>query len=233
VSKLSKNYETIQKQIQTCLIKSNRPLDSAKLLAVTKGRSVAEILELAELGQTEFGENYVQEWKKKKEEIKGERGNLNWHFTGRLQTNKVKELVGEITLFHSIDRLKLAKAMDEVAKKKNIHCHGLVEVSLAGEESKGGVPSEKLSEFLKDLNSLENLKITGLMLMPPFSENPEDSRPYFKQLREILFDLNQKSIYKTPLTELSMGMSQDYCVAIEEGATWVRIGRRMFFNMSS
>ena len=227
---ITENYQRIREEIRQTLKACGRPLDAVKLLAVSKGQSAESILELQALGQTAFGENYVQEWKGKKnfpdERIK----KIHWHFTGRLQTNKVKDLVGEIRLFHSIDRLKLAQALEEASGKSGIVSYGFIEVDLAQEEAKGGISEDRLEDFLTQLNPLPHLEIVGLMILPPLSEDPEASRPYFRRLREILFDLNQKSIYRSPLTELSMGMTNDYQVAIEEGSTWVRIGRALFYE---
>src|SRR5262249_28735002 len=153
--------------------------------------------------------------------------NVRWHFIGHLQTNKVKDLVGPITLFHSIDRSSLAEKIQAEAEKKGVSCRGFVEVNLAQETTKSGVPENRLDSLLKECNRLHHLHIEGLMVIPPLSEDPEQTRPYFRRLREILFDLNRKSVYKNPLRELSMGMSNDYAVAIEEGATWIRIGRAL------
>jgi pyridoxal phosphate enzyme (YggS family) len=221
---LAEKFHLITEKIRSTLTRVGRSQDSAKLLAVSKGQSLESIRELQGLGQSQFGENYFQEWKSKKENLKG----LHWHFTGSLQTNKVKDLVGEIDYFHSIDRLKLAQALEHYSEKLNLTSRGFLEVSLAEEETKGGIREEKLEELLGQLNSLSHLEIVGLMALPPFFENPEDSRSHFKRLREILFDLNRKNIYRLPLNELSMGMSHDFIVALEEGATWVRIGTALF-----
>jgi pyridoxal phosphate enzyme (YggS family) len=224
VTTLTENYQNIEGKIQNALKRAGRPKNAAKLLVVSKGQSLEAIRELQALGQKDFGENYLQEWKQKKDQLP----HLHWHFTGRLQTNKVKDLIGEMTLFHSIDRLKLAQAMDQGSEKRGILSRGFLEVDLAQEETKGGVLEKELGPLLEQLNPMKHLEIVGLMVLPPLSPDPEESRPYFKQLRKILFDLNRKSIYRSPLTELSMGMTNDYLVAIEEGATWVRIGRALF-----
>jgi PLP dependent protein len=227
VSSIAENFRRITDEIHSKLKAVNRPEGSVRLLAVTKDQPVESLMTLAELGQGDFGENYVQEWKKKRALLGERAAGFRWHFIGHLQTNKVKDLVGAMTLFHSIDRLFLAEKIEIEAEKKGIPCRGLVEVNLAQEETKSGVPEEKLEELLKGLNSFRHLGIEGLMVIPPLSEDPEQTRPYFRRLREILFDLNRKSVYKNPLHELSMGMSNDYAVAIEEGATWVRIGRAL------
>src|SRR4030095_7774885 len=224
---LAENYRRIKGQIETKLKELKRPEGSAKLLAVGKDQPVESILELARLGQTEFGENYVQEWKKKRA-LGKEYGGVHWHFIGHLQSNKVKDLVGEIYLFHSIDRLSLAEKVNSEAKKKGVLVQGLVEVNLGGEASKSGIREKEVETLFKDLSLLQNLSIPGLMPLPPLSPDPEATRPYFRRLREILFDLNRKSVYKSPLSELSMGMSNDYLTAVEEGATWVRVGRALF-----
>jgi hypothetical protein len=232
MASLAENFRRIADEIRSQLKALNRPENSLRLLAVTKDQPVESLLALAQLGQMDFGENYVQEWKKKKTLLEGRDAHFRWHFIGHLQTNKVKDLVGSITLFHSIDRLSLAEKIEDEAEKKGVSCRGLVEVNLARETTKSGVPEEKLDSLLKECNRLPHLKIEGLMLIPPLSEDPEQTRPYFRRFREILFDLNRKSVYKTPLHELSMGMSNDYKVAIEEGATWVRIGRALLGERS-
>jgi len=223
---LKKNYQKLLQEIQNKVFECKRKTNAVQLLIVSKGQSVSSLQSLYELGQVAFGENYVQEWKEKEKNI----SNLpiEWHFTGHLQSNKLKDLVGKITYFHSIDRLSLAQEINKLAKKRQVVCKGFVEVNLAQEPSKAGISESKLEAFLEDLNSLPFLEIIGLMIIPPASHNAEDSRPYFKQLREILFALNEKKIYRKPLTELSMGMSNDFPIAIEEGATWVRVGRKIF-----
>lgn len=230
MNKISINYQKVLDSIELSLNQSGRKRDSVKLLAVTKGQSTESILELAKLGQTCFSENYVQEWKEKKETFKtfSLDSPIEWHFTGRLQTNKVKYLIGEIELFHSIDRLELAEKMNQVAKTRNIVCRGFIELNLGDEQSKAGIHIGNIEKVFDQLNPYENLVILGLMILPPYFEDPELSRPYFKQLREILFDLNRRNLYREKLTELSMGTSHDFQIAIEEGATWIRVGRTLF-----
>lgn len=230
MNKISLNYQKVLDTIELSLNQSGRKKDSVKLLAVTKGQSTESILELAKLGQTCFSENYVQEWKEKKEMLQTVSldSPIQWHFTGRLQTNKVKYLIGEIDLFHSIDRLELAEKMNQVAKTRNIVCRGLIELNLGDEQSKAGIHIGNIEKVFDQLNPYENLVILGLMILPPYFEDPELSRPYFKQLREILFDLNRRNLYRENLTELSMGTSHDFQIAIEEGATWIRVGRTLF-----
>lgn len=224
------NYQKVLDSIQFSLEKSGRDKDSVKLLAVTKGQTVESILELTKLGQICFSENYVQEWKQKTETLQklSLTQSIKWHFTGRLQTNKVKYLVGAIDLFHSIDRSELAEKIDQVSKTRNVISRGFVELNLGDEKSKGGIDLESIEKVLDRLNRFENLVIVGFMILPPYFDDPELSRPYFKQLREILFDLNRRNLYREELTELSMGTSHDFQIAIEEGATWIRVGRTLF-----
>jgi len=228
VPSLADNFRRIASQIESALKARNRPSGAARLLAVGKDQPAASLRELMGLGQREFGENYVQEWKEKRAALNEEPVPPRWHFIGHLQSNKVKDLVGEIALFHSIDRFSLAQKIDGEARKKGIVLPGLVELNLGDEASKSGVSEKEVDALFQELNSLPNLSIQGLMVLPPISEDPEATRPYFRRLREILFDLNRKSVYRSPLSELSMGMSNDYLAAVEEGATWVRIGRALF-----
>lgn len=226
MSSLAAHYLRIQGEIAAALERASRTPGSARILAVSKGQSPQALAELIALGQGSFGENYAQEWREKREALPAT--GIQWHFIGRLQSNKLKYLLGQIALFHSLDRWELALRMDEMSGKKGLLTPVLVEVDLAGEASKTGVSEKELPFFLQRLNGLEHLDIQGLMAFPPPTEDPENSRPYFRRLREILFEFNRKNVYKKPLTELSMGMSNDYEVAAEEGATWLRIGRAIF-----
>ncbi len=227
---LEQNYYGVLAKIQSALQKAGRPQGSVRLLAVSKGHSWKAIQKIHFLGQLDFGENYVQELRQKRalQESSLSQNDFHWHYTGHLQTNKLKDLIGTIRLFHSIDRLSLAEKMNALAQQRQVRCQGLVEVNLGNEMGKFGIQKENLETFLEQLNRLSFVDIQGLMIIPPFSENPEDTRPYFKELRDILNQINHRKIYRAPLCELSMGMSHDYEVAIEEGATWVRVGTNIF-----
>lgn len=190
----------------------------AQLLAVSKLQTQIKIRSAFSEGQIYFGENYVQESLQKQEELKDL--NIHWHFIGHLQKNKVKQIVGKFDLIHSVDSLELAQKISTEAAKLNITQKILLQVNLAGEESKGGFSNIQITQVIHQIQSLPNLELSGLMTMPPLTENPEDVRPYFKQLK-VLGD-------KFHLTELSMGTSSDYKVALEEGATWVRLGTVVF-----
>ncbi len=227
------NYLQLCKKVDERLQKSSRPPGSAQILVVSKGQPALSLKEMSGWGQRAFGENYLQEWRTKKSELQSilsEKAprEIQWHFIGRLQSNKLKYLAGEISLFHSLDRWEIALQMNEISKKRNEVSRVLIEVNLAYEKTKGGISGEELQALIQQMNSLEHLQLQGLMIFPPPCEDPEDSRPYFRQLREILLEINRKSVYKESLSELSMGMSNDYLVAIEEGATWLRIGRAIF-----
>jgi len=223
-------YQNVCQKMQKALEKARRSSQTVQLVAVSKGQEASSILDLYGCGQKIFAENYVQEWQAKRALLAKESNPpfIRWHFTGRLQTNKLKYLIGEIELFHSIDRLSLAEKMNQIAQKKGVICQGLVEIDLAQEPTKTGFRLEELEHFFKIANDFSSLEIKGLMVMPPATYQPETSRPFFTQLRQTLEDLNRKAIYRKNFSELSMGMSQDFEVALEEGATLIRVGRALF-----
>ncbi|MBF0491324.1 MAG: YggS family pyridoxal phosphate-dependent enzyme [Deltaproteobacteria bacterium] len=217
------NYFKIQAEI------SNR----AKLIAVSKTQSTESILELYQLGQRDFGENYVQEWRAKAEALKTAAPEIRWHFIGRLQSNKIKYLIGKTFLIHSVDRRSLLEEIEKQSAKKNRITSVLIEMDLAGEENKGGLKPEGLDAFLVQANHYSHVQIKGLMLIPPAADEAEASRKYFKRLKSLSIEMNEKKIYKHPLIELSMGMSGDYEIAMEEGATMVRVGTKLFGERSN
>ncbi|MCX7771319.1 MAG: YggS family pyridoxal phosphate-dependent enzyme [Proteobacteria bacterium] len=212
----------IRKNIELAMKKVGREVPP-KIIGVTKTHPVELIEIIKKLGILDVGENYVQEMLKKMEVYP----DLNWHFIGTLQTNKVKYIVGKVYLIHSVDSLKLVEEIDKRAKKVGVIQEILIQIN-QGEETKGGIKKEGLEDFIKSLNRFENVLVKGLMAMPPFFDDSEKVRPYFKEVRQLLENINQKKLYKKDLTELSMGMSGDYMVAIEEGSTMVRIGTALF-----
>ncbi len=220
---LSERISSIFKKITYAALRVGRNPESIKLIAVTKGQPIEKIIEAADLGLRIFGENRVQEAREKIAQIKG--FNLQWHMIGHLQTNKVKEALRIFTLIHSLDSEKLAIKIDNEAKKIDKIQRVLIEVKLSEEDSKFGVKEEELENFIDAIVNLKHLKIEGLMTMPPYFENPEDVRPYFRRLRQLRDTLSEKYPF---LRELSMGMSHDFEIAIEEGATMVRIGTALF-----
>ncbi len=215
------NYKIIQKNISEAALRSGRNPDLIKLIAVTKTVSVEEVRRAANLGITDFGENRVQEAAPKVKQMP----QLRWHFIGHLQSNKVKDVLPCYTLIHSLDRPSLAKELQRCAEKFDRIAEVLVQVNTSGEESKFGLKPEKLSLFLEQASGYSRIRIKGLMTMAPFVDDPEETRPCFRLLRQ-LREENARAGFELP--ELSMGMTNDYQVAIEEGATMVRIGSALF-----
>ena len=226
---LSERIPSVFKKITYAALRTGRNPEEIKLIAVTKSQSIDKIKEASQLGLRIFGENRVQEAKIKiealKEFIAQWKMNIEWHMIGHLQSNKVKEAVRLFEIIHSMDSEKLAILINKEAEKVGKIQRVLIQVKLSQEESKYGVNIDKIEELMEFCTNLPNLKVEGLMTIPPYFENPEDSRPYFKNLRQIKEILSQKGYC---LKELSMGMSNDFEVAIEEGATMVRIGTALF-----
>lgn len=222
---LASRLSSIFKRMTSAALRVGRNPCEIKLVAVTKSQSDDKIIEAADLGLRIFGENRVQEAKKKIERIKG--FNIEWHMIGHLQTNKVKDAVKLFELIHSVDSEKLAISINKEAEKINKIQRVLVQVKLSEEESKYGVSEEEVEDMIKAIEKLESIKVEGLMTIPPYFENPEDVRPYFKRLRKLRDNLSHN--YPS-IRELSMGMSHDFEVAIEEGATIVRIGTALFLD---
>jgi len=191
------------------------------LIAVTKYASLATTRQVLELGLQHIGENRWQDAKPKWEEL-GAQG--TWHFIGHLQTNKVKDVVGRFAYIHSLDRLSLATELQKKAEALDLVVRCFLQVNVSGEESKYGLAPAELIDFARQIRGLDRLRIVGLMTMAPFESEPERTRPVFRGLREWRDRLNDEAILSEPLTELSMGMSNDFEVAIEEGATWIRLG---------
>jgi pyridoxal phosphate enzyme (YggS family) len=229
--KLARNLATVRERIKAALAKAGRPADSAKLVAVTKYVDAETVRALSQLGVACVCEARVQDAQKKVALLQPPK--FNWHLIGHLQTNKAPEAVRLFQMVHSVDSLRVAEALDKERRKIQgapaLPC--LLEVNVAGEESKFGLQPEieTLKNLLEACKGLSGLRIAGLMTMAPYSENPEEtSRPVFKQLRQLRESLNALNCYSQPLTELSMGMTQDYEIAIEEGATLVRVGSALF-----
>ncbi len=196
---------------------------SCEVLAVSKLQSVEKIKFLFLQGQRLFAENYVQEGLKKQSELKDL--DIEWHFIGRLQKNKAKQVVGAFAYIHSVDSLELAQALNQVAEKKNLVQKILIQINLAEEKTKGGISRQQLAEFLAQTAKLKNIKIVGLMTMPPLFEDPNLARPFFKELKRLLCE---QQINYSELKKLSMGTSADYLIAAKEGATLVRLGTILF-----
>lgn len=228
-SMLSQRISSVYKRITYAALRAGRNPEEIKLIAVTKSHGIDKIKEAAQLGLRIFGENRVQEAKDKIEDLKEFfnkwRMNIEWHMIGHLQSNKVKDAVRLFELIHSVDSEKLASMIDREAEKIGKVQRILIQVKLSDEESKFGIKPEDTEKLIEFCSKLSNIKLEGLMTIPPYFENPEDVRPYFKKLRQMKEELVQKGYF---LRELSMGMSHDFEVAIEEGATMVRIGTALF-----
>ena len=178
-----------------------------------------------ETGIIDYGENKVQELTDKIETISEP---LNWHMIGHLQRNKVKYIVDKVKLIHSVDSLRLAEQINQEAMKKNVDVDILIEVNIADETSKFGLNTEEVIDLIKKVSTLQNVHIKGLMTVAPFTDNPEENRPYFRNLKQLAVDINCKNIDNVTMSVLSMGMTGDYEIAIEEGATMVRVGTGIF-----
>lgn len=225
MSYIKENIEAVEKRVAAACERSGRKREEVLLLAVSKTIDVPRIKEAVECGLTSLGENKVQEIMDKYEPM-GE--GVKWHLIGHLQTNKVKYIIDKVELIHSVDSFKLAEEISKRAKAKGITANILLEVNAAGEESKFGIKPEDCEQAVREISALENIKVRGLMTVAPFVENPEENRPYFRQMRELLIDINNKKIDNVNMDILSMGMTGDFEVAIEEGATIVRVGTGIF-----
>lgn len=223
-SQLRDNLKSIQKRISKALSKSFHPNRNVTLIAVSKKQPLEKISALAGLGQIDFGENYVQEALEKMEALS--HPGLRWHFIGGLQTNKARYVPGKFSLVHSVDSAKLARALHNKAKSLDIVQPVLVQVNLAGESQKSGAAKQDLPELAEVILELSHLRLEGLMLMPPFFDDPEKARPYFAGMRMLGRSLEHSLGVRLP--HLSMGMSGDFEVAVEEGSTMVRIGESLF-----
>ncbi len=219
------NLHLVEEKINAACIRAGRKRDEVTLIAVSKTKPVSAIEEVIDEGVIDFGENKVQELTSKYETL-GK--NLNWHLIGHLQTNKVKYIVDKAVLIHSVDSIKLAEQIDKEAAKKGIICDILIEVNIAKEDSKFGVFEEDLPGIIVEAAKLKNIRVKGLMTIAPFVENPEKNRMYFRKLRQLNVDIKSKNIDNVSMNILSMGMTGDYEVAIEEGATLIRVGTGIF-----
>ena len=219
------NYRSIMRRIAEAAEKCRRKPAEIKLLAAAKSQPVELIQEAIAAGVTCIGENYVQEAEDIKKKIPQ---TVEWHMIGHLQSNKVKAAVALFDLIDSLDSVALARELDKEGRRQGRKVRAFVEVKLSDEESKSGIAAGKVEELLKAAGDLPHLSIEGLMTVPPFREKPEEVRCYFRQLRELQVTLCGRAMANIYLKELSMGMTHDYPVAIEEGATIVRIGTALF-----
>lgn len=225
INMLRDNLLQVQKNIKTACERSGRTPDEITLIAVSKTKPIEMLEEIYNEGVIDFGENKVQELTDKYENM--DQG-IRWHMIGHLQRNKVKYIVGKTYLIHSVDSLKLAEEINKQAEKKNVTADILIEVNIAGEDSKFGIKSKDTYDLLMEVSKLPNIRTKGLMTIAPFVSDPEENRRYFRQIKELSVDMATKNIDNVSMDILSMGMTGDYMVAIEEGATMVRVGTGIF-----
>lgn len=222
---LKDNLAKVEENIEAACKKAGRERSEVTLIAVSKTKPVSMLQEIYDENIRHFGENKVQELCDKMEQLPED---IEWHMIGHLQRNKVKYIVGKVALIHSVDTYRLAEEINIQAKKKNVIVPILVEVNIAEEESKFGISKEDAILLVQDISHLENVRIKGLMTIAPYVENPEDNRQYFQKIKQLSVDITKKNIDNVSMEILSMGMTGDYMVAIEEGATMVRVGTGIF-----
>ena len=222
---IAENIKEIRANIDEAARRSGRDPKDVLLLAVSKTVEVPKIKAAVECGLDELGENRVQEIMEKYEPLGPD---VKWHLIGHLQTNKVKYIIDKVSMIHSVDSVRLAEAIEKEAAKKDICMPVLIEVNVAGEESKFGLSVEEVLPFLEEISSYEHLQVKGLMTIAPFVANPEENREVFQKLKKLSVDIAAKNINNVNMSVLSMGMTNDYQVAVEEGATMVRVGTGIF-----
>lgn len=222
---IQEQIQSVQHNIETACKKTGRNPDEVTLIAVSKTKPLSDIEAAIDCGMLEFGENKVQELLDKIEHVSRP---VHWHLIGHLQTNKVKYIVDKGLLIHSVDSVKLAKEIQKEAVKKQVHCDILLEVNVAKEETKYGFYYDDVLPAVEEISKLSNVHIQGLMTIAPFVENPEKNRNVFADLHKLLLDIKTRNIDNVNMSVLSMGMTNDYMVAIEEGATMVRVGTGIF-----
>ena len=222
---LVKNLACVQENIRLACQKVGRDASEITLIAVSKTKPVKDLEIVYQAGAREFGENKVQELVDKYEVLPRD---IHWHMIGHLQRNKVKYIVDKVTLIHSVDSLALAEEISRQAIKKQVVADILVEVNIAAEESKFGVSGDEAVVLVEEIAKLPGIHVRGLMTIAPFVENAEENRIFFRKMKELSVDIKQKNIDNVDMDILSMGMTGDYMVAIEEGATMVRVGTGIF-----
>ncbi len=223
--KMQQSVEDIRNKIKSAALKAGRDPKDIKLLGVTKNVDVDAMRAAYDLGIYDFGENRVQEYLRKSDIIDRE---CKWHIIGRLQTNKVKYLDERVSLIHSLDRMELAEALEKRGEKIGYIFPVLVQVNVSGETTKAGIEPEELKKFIFTLSKMGNIHVKGLMTVAPYTENPEDVRDVFRKLKKLSVDIIRERVENISMEELSMGMSGDFTVAIEEGSTIIRIGTAIF-----
>lgn len=219
------NISIVEERIEAACKRSGRDVKEVTLIAVSKTKPVSMLKEAYETGIRTFGENKVQELVDKTEQMPED---IKWHMIGHLQRNKVKYLIGKTALIHSVDTYRLAEQINIEAKKNHTVMNVLIEVNIADEESKFGVRPDEVSGLIHEISTLDGIRVKGLMTVAPYTENAEENRGYFKKMHQLYVDINAENIDNVDMDILSMGMTGDYEIAIEEGATMVRVGTGIF-----
>ena len=222
---VKENLKEVEEKITAACERAGRDRNEVTLIAVSKTKPMEMIEEAYSAGKRDFGENKAREMKEKHDALPDD---IKWHFIGHLQTNKVKYVVGRATLIHSVDSLHLAEAIEKESEKKNLVSDILIEVNVACEESKFGLKTDEVEKLVRDVAKLPHLRVKGLMTIAPFVENAEENRNIFRELKALSVDIAAKNIDNISMDILSMGMTGDYEVAVEEGATLVRVGTGIF-----
>lgn len=220
-----KNLEIIEENICKACEKAGRERSEVTLIAVSKTKPLEDLQAVYDLNIRDFGENKVQELTGKIEAMPED---IRWHMIGHLQRNKVKYIVDKVELIHSVDSLRLAEEISKQAIKKNVNVNILVEINIGDEESKFGISADEVKVLVRDIAKLDNIKVQGLMCVAPYVVDSEENRAFFHKIKDLSVDIMKENIDNVSMNVLSMGMSNDYQVAIEEGATMVRIGSNLF-----
>lgn len=222
---LADNLATVQKNIEKACLKAGRDPKEVTLVAVSKTKPVEMLQEAYDAGARVFGENKVQEIMDKHPQLPED---IQWHMIGHLQRNKVKYIVDKVSMIHSVDSLRLAQTIEQEAAKHNVCVPVLLEVNVAQEESKFGLKMDEVLPLIETIADFPHIKVQGLMTIAPYVENAEDNRDFFRQLKKLSVDIEAKNINNVSMSVLSMGMTGDYQVAVQEGATMVRVGTGIF-----
>lgn len=222
---IAENMKTVGQNIAAATERAGRGAGEVTLITVSKTQPVPRLLEAYEAGARDFGENKVQELTDK---LPGLPKDIRWHLIGHLQRNKVKYIVDKVYMIHSVDSYRLAEEISREAIKKQVEVNILIEVNVAGEESKFGTGTDEAATLVEKISKLPGIRIRGLMTIAPYVENPEENREYFRKLKQLSVDITGKNIDNVSMNVLSMGMTGDYEVAVEEGATYVRVGTGIF-----
>jgi len=219
--KLEERLTAVKRRIREACRRSGRKKEEVQIIAVTKYATTEATEEVLQLGISHIGESRAQDARSKWEALHTKGA---WHFIGHLQTNKVKDVVGRFDYIHSLDRLSLAKEIEKKAAEFNIIIKCFIQVNVSGEESKQGLDPDALFSFAQEVSQMKHIQAVGLMTMAPYESDAEATRPVFKGLRQLRDDLNARNMFPYPVMHLSMGMSNDFEIAVEEGATWLRLG---------